>query len=219
MPNNNNDTKKYEKPLFDHPKESYQIMEKVIIHSEKAGFEEWPREKDHTPKSLADYLLFFGPFTEELFYHDFAARFFQCEKETDYLKRLQEMVTYKKPFEYLKKFLIPVDQVKKIPFDYTNYPPPNDHISMHTPVSDYEIMDKVVIKTQKAGYKWIQEEPHDTIEHLTYWLLRLRRFPFNIFTHDFAQAFFQDEKEEDNLNNLQEMVIYKNPFEYLKKFI
>jgi hypothetical protein len=218
MPKKNNENKNYKKSLFNHTKENYQIMEQVIIQSNKAGFDEWQREKDQTPKSLAEHLFSFGPFTEEIFYHDFAARFFQCEKERDYLKHLQEMVAYKKPFEYLKKFLIPVDQVKKIPFDYTNYRPHNDNVSMHTPLSDYEIMDKVIIKTKQAGYTWIQEGPHDTVEHLTYWLLRLRRFPFNIFTHDFAQTFFQCEREDDNLKHLQEMVIYKNPFEYLKNF-
>jgi len=80
-------------------------------------------------------------------------------------------------------------------------------------------MDQVIIKTKQAEYTWIQEEPEDTVEHLTYWLLRLRRFPFNIFTHDFAQAFFKGKKKEDNLRHLQEMVLYKNPFEYLKNFI
>jgi hypothetical protein len=128
------------------------------------------------------------------------------------------MVVFKNPFDYLSKFVIPVDQLKKIPFDYAKYPPFNDDVSMHIPVSDYEIMDQVIIKTKQAGYIWIQEEPGDTVEHLTYWLLRLRRFPFNIFTHDFAQAFFQCKKEEDNLKHLQEMVFYKNPFEYLKNF-
>ena len=128
------------------------------------------------------------------------------------------MVVYKNPFEYLRKFLIPVDRVKKIAFDYTQYPPPYDNISVHTPVSDYEIMDQVIIKTKQSGYQWIQEGPEDTVEHLSYWLLRLRRFPFNIFTHDLAQAFFHGEKEGDNLKRLQEMVVSKNPFEYLKNF-
>ena len=129
------------------------------------------------------------------------------------------MVVFKNPFDYLSKFVIPLDQLKKIPFDYAKYPPFNDNVSIHIPVSDYEIMDQVIIKTKQAEYTWIQEEPGDTVEHLTYWLLRLRRFPFNIFTHDFAQAFFQCKKEEDNLKHLQEMVFYKNPFEYLKNFI
>jgi hypothetical protein len=79
-------------------------------------------------------------------------------------------------------------------------------------------MDQVIVKAKQAGYIWIQEEQGDTVEHLTYWLLRLRRFPFNIFTHEFAQAFFQCIKEKDNLKHLQEMVLYKNPFEYLKNF-
>jgi hypothetical protein len=218
MSENNNEIKNYKKPLFNHPKESYQIFEGVIIQSEKGGFNVWRLEKDQTPKSLAEYLLSYGPFTEEIFYHDFAAALFQCEEDTDYLKHLKEMVAYNNPFEYLSKFLIPVDLVKKIPFDYTLYPPPYDNISVHTPVSDYQIMDQVIIKTKQAEYTWIQEALEDTVEHLTYWLLRLRRFPFNIFTHDFAQAFFQCKKEEDRLKHLQEMVLYKNPFEYLKNF-
>jgi hypothetical protein len=219
MIENRHDTQNFERPLFDHPQKNYQIMEEVIRQSEKAGFDAWQREKNQTFKSLAEYLLFFGPFTEEIFYHDFATKFFQSEIEKNYLKHLQKMVAYKKPLEYLEKFLIPADQVKKIPFDYSNYPPPNDNVSVHIPLSDYEIMDNIIIKTKKAGYIWIQEQPQDTVEHLTYWLLRLRRFPFNIFTHEFAQALFQSEKEKDMLRHLQEMVIHKNPFEYLKKFI
>ena len=128
------------------------------------------------------------------------------------------MVIHKNPFDYLNTFLIPVDQLKKIPFDYAKYPPFKDNLSVHIPISDYEIMDQVIIKAKQAGYIWIQEEPGDTIEHLTYWLLRLRRFPFNIFTHEFAQAFFQCQREDDNLKHLQEMVLYQNPFEYLKHF-
>jgi hypothetical protein len=222
MSENNNETKNYKKPLFNHTKENYQIMEQVIKQSKEAGFDEWQRQEDQTLKELAEYLLFFGPFIEEIFYHDFATRFFQCKEYTGCLKHLQEMVVFKNPFDYLNKFLIPVDQLKKIPFDYAKYPPFDDNVSMHIPVSDYEIMDQVItktiIKTKQAGYIWIQEEPGDTVEHLTYWLLRLRRFPFNIFTHDFAQAFFQCKKEEDNLKHLQEMVLYKNPFEYLNNF-
>ena len=218
MTQNNNETKNYKKPLFNHTKENYQTMEQVIKQSNEAGFGEWQRQENQTLKELAEYLLFFGPFTEEIFYHDFAARFFQCKEQTDYLKHLQDMVVFKNPFDYLSKFVIPVDQLKKIPFDYAKYPPFNDNVSMHIPISDYEIMDQVIIKTKQAEYTWIQEEPGDTVEHLTYWLLRLRRFPFNIFTHDFAQAFFQCKKEEDNLKHLQEMVFYKNPFEYLKNF-
>jgi hypothetical protein len=218
MTENNKDTKNYSKSLFYHPKKNYQIFERVIIQSEKGNFKEWPLAKNQTPKSLAKYLLSYGPYTEEIFYHDFAAAFFQCEEDTDYLKYLNEMVVYKNPFEYLSKFLIPIDLVKWIPFDYANYPPHHSNISVHIPVSDYKIMDQVIIKTKQAGYEWIQEEPGDTVEHLAYWLLRLRRFPFNIFTHDFAQAFFQCKKGKDNLTHLQEMVLYKNPFEYLKQF-
>jgi hypothetical protein len=208
-----------QKPLFDHPKENYKIMAQVIVQAEKAGFNEWQREKDMTPKDLAEYLLFYGPFTEELFYHDFAAAFFQCKKEADYLNRLKEMVVYKNPFEYLKMHLRPPEQIQKIPFDYARYPAPDNDVSMHTPESDYKIMDKVVEKTKQAGYKWIQEQANDTVDSLSYWLLRLRRFPFNIFTHGFAATFFQCDKEENNLKHLQEMVVYKNLFEYLKKFI
>ena len=200
-------------------KENYQIFESVIIQSKKGGFGQWQLEKEQPPKVLAEYLLSFIPFSEEIFCHDFAAAFFQCEKETDYLNHLKEMVAYKNPFEYLSNFLISVDLVKKIAFDYTQYPPPYDNISVHSPVSDYEIMDQVIIKTRQSGYTWIQEEPEDTVEHLCYWLLRLRRFPFNIFTHDFAQAFFHSEKEDDNLKRLQEMVISKNPFKCLKNFL
>jgi hypothetical protein len=218
MPDNNKETEKYETPQFNHIKENYQIFEAVIIQSDKGGFDEWQFEKDQTPKLLAEYLLSYIPFSEEIFYHDFAAAFFQYEKNTDYLQHLKEMVTYKNPFKYLSKFLIPVNLVKKMPFDYTQYTLPYDSISVHTPVSDYEVMDQVIIKTKEAGYRWIQEGPEDTVEHLSYWLLRLRRFPFNIFTHDFAQAFFQFENKEDNLKHLQEMVIYKNPFKYLKNF-
>ena len=218
MSQNNNDTKKYKKALFNHTKGNYQIMEQVIKQSIEAGFNEWQLQEDQTIKELAEYLLFFGPFSEEIFYHDFAARFFQRQEQTDYLKHLQEMVVYKNPFGYLKTFIIPADQLKKIPFDYVKYPPFKDDLSMHIPVSDYGIMDRVILKTKQAGYNWIQEEPGDTVEHLTYWLLRLRRFPFNIFTHEFAQAFFQCKEEEDNIKHLQEMVIYKNPFEYLKDF-
>ena len=219
MTGNEHDAKNGQNPLFDHPEKNYRIMEQVIRQSEKAGFDAWHREKDQTIKSFAEYLLFFGPFTEEIFYHDFAARYFQNEKEKDYLTHLQKMVAYKKPFEYLEKSLIPVGQVKKIDFDYSNYLPSYDHVSVHIPLSDYEIMDSVIIKTKKAGYTWVQEQPHDTIEHLTYWLLRLRRFPFNIFTHEFAQAFFQCTNEKEMLKHLQEMVIHKNPFEYLKQYI
>ncbi len=219
MSENENKTKNYKKLLFNHPIENYQIFEKVIIQSERGGFNIWQLEKDQTPKSLAKYFLSYGPFTEEIFYHDFAAALFQCEEDTDYLKHLKEMVVYKNPFEYLSNFLMPAELVKKIPFDYNRYPPPYDNISVHTPVSDYQIMDQVIIKTKQAEYTWIQEAPEDTVEHLTYWLLRLRRFPFNIFTHDFAQAFFQGKKKEDNLRHLQEMVLHKNPFEYLKNFI
>ena len=189
------------------------------MQSKKGGFNEWQLEKGQTPRSLAAYLLSYGPFTEEIFYHDFAAAFFQCEKDTDYLKHLKEMVVYKNAFEYLSKYLIPIDLVKRIPFDRSTYSLPHDNICVHIPVSDYEIMDQVIIKAKQAGYTWIQEEPEDTVEHLTYWLLRLRRFPFNIFTHDFAQAFFQRKKEEDNLKHLQEMVLYKNPLEYLRKLL
>jgi hypothetical protein len=102
MSENNNKTKNYKKPLFNHPKENCQIFEGVIIQSEKGGFNEWRLEKDQTPKSLAEYLLSYGPFTEEIFYHDFAAALFQYEEDTDYLKHLKEMVAYKNPFEYLK---------------------------------------------------------------------------------------------------------------------
>ena len=38
MSENNNETKNYKKPLFNRPKESYQIFEGVIIQSEKGGF-------------------------------------------------------------------------------------------------------------------------------------------------------------------------------------
>ena len=129
------------------------------------------------------------------------------------------MVVCERPFEYLEKFLIPADQVKQIPFDDSGYPPFYDDVSVHVPLSDYEIMDQVIIKSKKAGYIWVQEQPQDTIEHVTYWLLRLRRFPFNIFTHDFSRAFFACEKESDMLKRLREMVIHKNPFDYLKKYI
>ena len=56
-------------------------------------------------RALAKYFLSYGPFTEEIFYHDFAAALFQCEEDTDYLKHLKEMVVYKNPFEYLKNFI------------------------------------------------------------------------------------------------------------------
>jgi hypothetical protein len=80
MTGNNNGAKNLQNPLFDHPKNNYRIMERVIRQSEKAGFDAWHREKKQSFKSFAEYLLFFGPFTEEIFYHDFAARFFQNEK-------------------------------------------------------------------------------------------------------------------------------------------
>ena len=38
--------KQPDKPLFDHPKENYKIMAQVIVQAEKAGFDEWQREKD-----------------------------------------------------------------------------------------------------------------------------------------------------------------------------
>ena len=104
MSENNNEIKNYKKPLFNHPKESYQIFEGVIIQSEKGGFIVWRLEKDKTPKSLAEYLLSYGPFTEEIFYHNFVAALFQCEEDTDYLKHLKEMVAYNNPFENLKNF-------------------------------------------------------------------------------------------------------------------
>jgi hypothetical protein len=87
------------------------------------------------------------------------------------------------------------------------------------PKKNYRILEQVIRQSEKAGYIWIQEQPQDTIEHLTYWLLRLRRFPFNIFSHDFARTFFQGATEKEMLKHLQEMVIHKNPFEYLKKYI
>ena len=66
-------------PFFDHPKENYRILEKVIIQSEKAGFTAWQR--DESAKKTADYLLYFVPFPEEIFYHDFAAMFFHnCQE-------------------------------------------------------------------------------------------------------------------------------------------
>ena len=104
MSENENETENYKKPLFNHPIENYQIFEKVIIQSEKGGFNIWRLEKDQTPKSLAEYFLSYGPFTEEIFYQDFAAALFQCEEDTDYLKHLKEMVAYRNPFEYLKNF-------------------------------------------------------------------------------------------------------------------
>ena len=69
MSENNNETKTYKKPLFNLPKENYRIFEGVIIQSEKGGFNEWRLKKDQTPKSLAEYLLSYGPLTEEIFYH------------------------------------------------------------------------------------------------------------------------------------------------------
>jgi hypothetical protein len=104
MSENNIETKNYKKPLFNHTKENYQIMEQVIKQSKEAGFDEWQCQEDQTLKELAEYLLFFGPFIEEIFYHDFATRFFQCKEYTGYLKHLQEMVVFKNPFEYLKNF-------------------------------------------------------------------------------------------------------------------
>ena len=219
MTEKRHDANSFQNPLFDHPQKNFRILEQVIRQSENAGFDAWHREKGQTCRAFAEYLLSFGPFTEEIFYHDFAARFFQNEKEEDYLEHLQKMVVYKRPFEYLEKFLIPADRVKKIPFDYSDYSMPYDHVSVHTPISDYEIMDHVIIKSQKAGYTWIQQQPQNTVEHLTYWLLRLRRFPFNIFTHEFARAFFRCAQENDMLKHLQAMVIHKNPLQYLAKYI
>ena len=117
MSENENETKNCKKPLYNHPIENYRIFEKVIIQSDKGGFNICQLEKDQSPKSLAEYFLSYGPFTEEIFYHDFAAALFQCEEDTDYLKHLKEMVVYENPFEYLSKFLFPVDLVKKIPFN------------------------------------------------------------------------------------------------------
>ena len=67
MTQNNNETKNYKKPLFNHTKENYQTMEQVIKQSNEAGFDEWQRQENQTLKELAEYLLFFGPFTEEIF--------------------------------------------------------------------------------------------------------------------------------------------------------
>ena len=105
MSENENETKNYKKPLFNYPKENYQIFEEIIIQSEKGGFNIWRFEKDQTPKSLVEYFLSYGPFTEEIFYHDFAQAFFQGKKEEDNLRHLQEMALYKNPFEYLKNFI------------------------------------------------------------------------------------------------------------------
>ena len=94
MAQNNDEIKNHKKPLFNHHKENYHIMAQVINQSSKAGFDDWQRQEGQTLKALAEYLLFFGPFTEEIYYHDFVARFFQCRESTDYLKHLQEMVVY-----------------------------------------------------------------------------------------------------------------------------
>ena len=67
MAQNNNENKNYKKPLFSHAKENYQIMEQVIKQSHEAGFDEWQRQDDQSLKELAEYLLFFGPFSEEIF--------------------------------------------------------------------------------------------------------------------------------------------------------
>ena len=66
MSENENETKNYKKPLFNHPIENYRIFEKVIIQSEKGGFNICQLEKDQPPKSLAEYFLSYGPFTEEI---------------------------------------------------------------------------------------------------------------------------------------------------------
>ncbi|MHC4458942.1 MAG: hypothetical protein ACYS0I_18025 [Planctomycetota bacterium] len=57
MPKTNNENKNFKKSLFNHTKENYQIMEQVIIQSNKAGFDEWQREKDQTPKSVANFFF------------------------------------------------------------------------------------------------------------------------------------------------------------------
>ena len=75
MPDNNNEAKKYKTSQFNHIKENCLIFEGVIIQSEKGVFDEWQFEKDQTPKLLAEYLLSYIPFSEEIFYHDFAAAF------------------------------------------------------------------------------------------------------------------------------------------------
>ncbi len=105
MSENNNETKNHKKPLFNRSKENYKIFKGVIIQSEEGGFNEWRLGKNQTPKSLAEYLLSYGLFTEEIFYHDFSAALFQCEEDTDYLKHLKEMVAYYNPFEYRKILL------------------------------------------------------------------------------------------------------------------
>jgi hypothetical protein len=63
MSGNNNESKNYSKPLFNHPIKKFRIFERVIIQSEKGGFNEWQLENGRTPRSLAGHLLYYGPFT------------------------------------------------------------------------------------------------------------------------------------------------------------
>lgn len=205
-------------PLFEHPPRDYKLLDQVIVQSEKAGFK-WGYDPEDSLEEYVEHRLEFYPFPEEIFYHDFAVAFFQCHQKNSHFKHLQEMVTYTNPFDYLEKHLRPLAQIEHIPLFYADYPPPDEGTATHMPEQDYKIMEGVIIKSKQGGYKWVQEQPHDTPGSFSYWLLRLRRFPFNIFTHDFAESFFQCEKHEDNLKHLQEMVICTNPFEYLQKFI
>ena len=80
MSENENETKNYKKPLFNHPKENYRIFEKVIIQSEKGGFNIWRLEKDQTPKSLAEYFLSLVRLLKKYFTMTLPLPFFNARK-------------------------------------------------------------------------------------------------------------------------------------------
>ena len=89
----------------------------------------------------------------------------------------------------------------------------------------FELYDKEVSKDDiKRAVKYYQEAIVDLVEDKKYYLL--------IFSHDFAKSFFQNKNgmiyEDEcwvnmgNLNwkwHLQQMVLEKEPLEYIKKFL
>lgn len=119
-------------------------------------------------------------------------------------------------------------------------------ISKRKEMTDQEIVEKVIEKAKKNGYKIGNQNKcfFDNYIDFEYpyfiysedfvgsWLLHINEI---IFSHDFAKAFWktercpscirQDVPEEEDCNGrkwkdeLQEMVLEKNPLKYLENFL
>ncbi len=99
-------------------------------------------------------------------------------------------------------------------------------------MKDIKILKKSIKKAVKKGYK-----PVKNLSNATYdMLIRKNLYRDNIFSHDFAKAFWGEKAKEENIMRysdmiineknmirwkyyLQQMIVEKKPLEYLEKFL